>query len=228
MRVCGCVGVCAETSYAFSVCLWIRSTAANKPQGTGNTSHAPNHTHTHHTLKGRVLHGLRKGSMSFLRTVTLETVHTSQKVTRCVASALDHNGALEETLVRQQPADIREGLKHARTSLSRGMKHAANAIVVIPMKEYQRSGPKGAMTSVIRAVPVLANTCATRPRHRNTNPHTSPQVAVLQPVLGASEALSYTLLGIRNSMSPDIHQDEKSKFMGGGGGGSDSGAGVFM
>ena len=82
MRVCGCVGVCAETSYAFSVCLWIRSTAANKPQGTGNTSHAPNHTHTHHTLKGRVLHGLRKGSMSFLRTVTLETVHTSQKVTR--------------------------------------------------------------------------------------------------------------------------------------------------
>ena len=29
---------------------------------------------------GRMLHGLRKGAVGFVKTVTLETVHTSQKV----------------------------------------------------------------------------------------------------------------------------------------------------
>lgn len=147
---------------------------------------------------GRVLHGLRKGAVGFVKTVTLETVHTSQKVTRCVASVLDDLVSsedtaprrLEETQVYEQPANIRAGLKHAKHSLSRGVNSAAHAIIAVPVKEYRRSGPKGALTSVIRAVPV----------------------AVLQPVIGATEALSYTLLGFRNGMAPDIKRDEEDKF----------------
>ena len=147
---------------------------------------------------GRVLHGLRKGAVGFVKTVTLETVHTSQKVTRCVASVLDDLVSsedtaprrLEETQVYQQPANFRAGLKHAKHSLSRGVNSAAHAIIAVPVKEYRRSGPKGALTSVVRAVPV----------------------AVLQPVIGATEALSYTLLGVRNGMAPDIKRDEEDKF----------------
>ena len=48
-------------------------------------------------------------------------------------------------------------------------------VICIPVRDYQRSGTSGFLTSVVRALPV----------------------AVLRPVAGAAEALSYTLLGER-------------------------------
>lgn len=34
-------------------------------------------------------------------------------------------------------------------------------------------------------------------------------IAVMAPLSGASEALSYTLLGARNQMRPDLYQEEE-------------------
>lgn len=149
---------------------------------------------------GRIIHGLRKGAGALLRTITIETIHTSQKVSRYVASALDDLVSPQSCLSgsntsasrssHSQPDDIQAGLKHARESLSRGVNAAAHAIIAIPIREYQAQGPKGAMKAVIRAVPI----------------------AILRPVAGASDALAYTLLGIRNTMEPSLRRDEELRY----------------
>ena len=49
------------------------------------------------------------------------------------------------------------------------------------MEVYEKTGTQGTVKAVIRAVPV----------------------AVLKPMIGASEALSKTLLGLRNTIDPN-------------------------
>jgi autophagy-related protein 2 len=37
-------------------------------------------------------------------------------------------------------------------------------------------------------------------------------IAILKPMIGASEAVSKTLLGLRNSMAPEKREDDESKY----------------
>lgn len=50
--------------------------------------------------------------------------------------------------------------------------------------------PQGPVRSVIRAVPI----------------------AVLKPMIGATEAISKTLLGLHNTLDPDIRHDNDAKY----------------
>jgi autophagy-related protein 2 len=63
-------------------------------------------------------------------------------------------------------------------------------IIAVPIKVYEKSGPQGAVKAVIRAVPV----------------------AVLKPVIGATEAVSKTLMGIENSLDPSRGIQIKRKY----------------
>ena len=74
--------------------------------------------------------------------------------------------------------------------MSRELQYAAKTIVAVPMVEYKKSGPQGYVKSVIRAVPV----------------------AVLRPMIGATEAISRTLLGVRNQVDPEMKEDMENKF----------------
>ena len=56
----------------------------------------------------------------------------------------------------------------------------------MPIRTYERSGPAGALRCVIRAIPI----------------------AILRQVIGASEAVSFTCLGLRNSIDNDLTADE--------------------
>lgn len=70
---------------------------------------------------------------------------------------------------------------------------AAQTIIAIPYEEQEEViGPHGRsyVRSVARALPV----------------------AILRPVVGASEALSCTLLGFRNFVSPVIRKEEEGKW----------------
>lgn len=70
---------------------------------------------------------------------------------------------------------------------------AAQTIIAIPYEEQEEvMGPHGRsyVRSVARALPV----------------------AVLRPVVGASEALSCTLLGFRNYLSPMIRKEEEGRW----------------
>ncbi|KAG6866970.1 hypothetical protein C0991_003886 [Blastosporella zonata] len=90
----------------------------------------------------------------------------------------------------QQPVDIKEGVQSAYKSLRRNLNSAAQTILAVPMEVYERSGNEGPVRAVIRAVPI----------------------AVLKPMIGASEALSKTLLGLHNSLDPDVRHENEAKY----------------
>jgi len=90
----------------------------------------------------------------------------------------------------QQPTDLREGVQSAYKSLQRNLSSAAQTILAVPMEVYERSGNEGPVRSVIRAVPI----------------------AVLKPMIGASEAVSKTLLGLHNTLDPNVRHDNEAKY----------------
>ena len=140
---------------------------------------------------GRVLFGLRQGALEFLKTVTVESAHVSAMVSKSLASTLSF---LAETpsqgVAIEQPSGVTSGLSHAQSSLTHGLNIATHAVIAVPLDDYRRGGTGTALKSVVRAVPV----------------------AVLASMIGATEAMSFTLLGIRNSMAPDRRHDDVSKF----------------
>ena len=56
----------------------------------------------------------------------------------------------------------------------------------MPVRQWEAVGPGGALRCVIRAIPI----------------------AILRQVIGASEAVSFTILGLRNSLDNDLTADE--------------------
>ena len=89
-----------------------------------------------------------------------------------------------------QPIDINEGMEHAYKSLSKNIGTAAHTIFAVPMEVYERTGAQGSVRAVIRAVPV----------------------AVLKPMIGATEAFSKVLIGIRNSIDPEQRLQMEDKY----------------
>ena len=88
------------------------------------------------------------------------------------------------------PKGIKDIRRHACESMARGIQTANHKIVVIPYREYNRNGVTGAVTSVIKGIPVL----------------------LVAPLTGATEAASYTLLGARNAFRPDIRKEEEASM----------------
>ncbi|KAG8881224.1 autophagy- protein 2 [Tulasnella sp. 331] len=89
-----------------------------------------------------------------------------------------------------QPIDIKQGVKAGYKSLGKNLNEAAQTILAVPMEVYERSGNEGPMKKVIRAVPI----------------------AVLKPMIGASEAVSKTFLGLRNTMDPQNRRENEEKY----------------
>lgn len=89
-----------------------------------------------------------------------------------------------------QPADLNEGMELAYKSLSKNIGTAAHTIFAVPMEVYERTGTQGSVRAVIRAVPV----------------------AVLKPMIGATEAFSKVLIGIRNSIDPAQRLQMEDKY----------------
>jgi len=162
----------------------------------------------------RIVRGLKKGAKSFLKSVTIETLNTASKVARGTKALLEHaddvvssdrsrkhrvgrsvnrnsrRGNKHAKYLASQPAGTREGLVQAYDSLSREFHVVAKTIVAVPLIEYQRTGSQGYVKSVIRAVPV----------------------AVLRPMIGATEAMSRALIGVRNAVDPEMKEDMENKF----------------
>lgn len=155
-----------------------------------------------HYKKDRNLsRGIRKATTHFASTVTLEALNTTSKLTKTVARTLSKATA---TLPQQKrtlslparpdrvPRSIGDTAHHAYESISRGLKASNYMIVVVPRREYKKSGTKGAVKSVVRGIPI----------------------AILAPISGASEALSYTLVGIRNQLNPEVRKEEEVRLSG--------------
>ncbi|KZT26471.1 hypothetical protein NEOLEDRAFT_1177476 [Neolentinus lepideus HHB14362 ss-1] len=174
---------------------------------------------------GRVIRGMQKGTSAFVKSTAMEaiklgaqlatgtqvileqaeTVLGAQFGEQLTAEALqiptdDEFGEMGEVLgdedqdlisrYAEQPSDIKEGIQSAYKSLRRNFSSAAQTILAVPMEVYERSGNEGPVRAVIRAVPI----------------------AVLKPMIGASEAVSKTLLGLQNTLDPSVRQEAEAKY----------------
>lgn len=188
----------------------------------------------HYGRDRRLVRGLKKGASSFLKSVTIETLTTVSKVAQGTQALLEHaddvvssSSALRRKQLKyrqagsriarnsrrmggggirnaqdagggiggrqyltQQPASAFEGFGQAYDSLARELHVAAKTIVAVPLVEYKKTGSQGYVRSVIRAVPV----------------------AVLRPMIGASEAVAKALIGVRNAVDPELKEDIENKF----------------
>ncbi|KAF5380922.1 hypothetical protein D9615_004012 [Tricholomella constricta] len=173
---------------------------------------------------GRIVRGVQKGTTAFVKSTAIEAIKLGARLATGTQVILEQaEGVLggqfsqpitaetvqstagddftyiatdddeESDLISkysQQPVDIKEGVQSAYKSLRKNFNSAAQTILAVPMEVYERSGNEGPVRSVIRAVPI----------------------AVLKPMIGASEAVSKTLLGLHNSLDPDIRHENEAKY----------------
>ncbi|KAI9064447.1 hypothetical protein FKP32DRAFT_1685733 [Trametes sanguinea] len=170
---------------------------------------------------GRVVRGLQKGANAFVKSTAMEAIRLGARLAtgtqvileqaetvlggqfkdQVMAEALqipvsdddEYREEDSEELISRyadQPTNVQEGVKSAYSSLKRNLNSAAQTILAVPMEVYERSGNEGAVRAVVRAVPI----------------------AVLKPMIGASEAVSKTLLGLQNTLDPNIRQENEDKY----------------
>ncbi|ETO36998.1 hypothetical protein RFI_00063 [Reticulomyxa filosa] len=176
---------------------------------------------------GQLLRGLQQGARSFAHSMTMETLELSEGLFSTAHSALstvheamdsamhydssDTNrqkkhsrGQIHErsTLRKtellgarphmRQPRNTADGLRQAYECLSRGVFRAGHVIVAVPLEKYKASGIRASIKSVLKGVPS----------------------AILHPVIGATEAASKALVGIRNEMEGgDTDFNDQAKKM---------------
>lgn len=151
---------------------------------------------------------LRSGVSSLASAVVYETFHTASQMSEFVAqmvSRVTSTGSTESHPFQDQihplmlpsrplriPRTIGDASPHAWESICRGLRTAGYKIVVVPYREYHRSGASGAARCVLRGIPV----------------------AIAAPTSGVAEAVSFTLLGARNQLRPDIRKEEEASLRG--------------
>ncbi|KAF9650852.1 hypothetical protein BDM02DRAFT_3092255 [Thelephora ganbajun] len=170
---------------------------------------------------GRVLRGVQKGATSFLKSTAMEAIRLGARLATgtqvileqaenvlgtkdpVTAEALQLSPGFgvrelgtddEDTReliskYAEQPQNVREGLHSGYKSLKRNVNSAAQTILAVPMEIYESSN-EGPVRAVVRAVPI----------------------AVLRPMIGASEAVSKTLFGLHNTLDPNSRHETETKY----------------
>ena len=156
---------------------------------------------------GRILRGIQKGAKKFVQTAAMETIKLGTKLAVGTQILLEHADAVlspvdgssarrrrrltQNSKYAETPGNITEGVELAYQSLSENIGEAVQTIVAVPMEVYEQN-ELGETSSipVVRAVPV----------------------AILRPLIGASEAVRDTLLGLRHSINPMARQQMEDKY----------------
>jgi autophagy-related protein 2 len=141
---------------------------------------------------------LRAGAKSFSKAVVYEAFTVTSRATEYIAdqisklsvSAIGSNALPSRPL--RAPRDLLDTTPHVIESITRGLQAANYKIVVLPYREYRRSGAKGAVASVLRGIPV----------------------AIAAPASGAVEAISYGMIGARNQLAPEVRKEEEANQRG--------------
>lgn len=167
---------------------------------------------------GRIIRSVSKGMVSFASKTTKELVKLGAKVAVGTQTMLenteeflggkgsasrageghyhgsrsdsgdDYDGDDDEERVKvislyaDQPRNVTQGLRNAGVSFKRNLHSAREAIRAVPGEVAERGSAQGMVQAVARAAPI----------------------AVLRPMIGASEAISKTLLGATNSMDKEM------------------------
>ena len=138
---------------------------------------------------------MQSGVKSLAETVVFQTLATTSSLThyaaRTVAGAISGRAVASKPLPPRPfapPRGFSDVTGHAAESFARGIQAANYRVVIVPYREYGRIGATGAASSIIKGIPIL----------------------LVAPLTGAAEALSYTLLGARNALRPDLRIEEEA------------------
>lgn len=96
------------------------------------------------------------------------------------------------SLYADQPRGVKQGLQSAYDSLGRNLSIAKNAVAEIKTEAVRSGSAQGAAIAVVKAAPI----------------------AIIRPMIGATEAVSRTLLGVTNQMDPEQLRDIEEKYRG--------------
>jgi autophagy-related protein 2 len=155
----------------------------------------------------RVIKGLQRGTIAFLRSISLEAValgvhlaagaHDFLLQAEYSLSSIPSSVALpvkdkSNTGARSnQPKDAQQGIQQACESISDGLGKSAAVLVQNPLKKFQRgSGAGPALAAAVRAVPAAA----------------------IAPASACASAVHYALLGFRNSLDPERKKESMEKY----------------
>lgn len=160
---------------------------------------------------GRIVRSIQKGALSFAKTTTSELVKLGAKLAigtqtvlqgaedllnrpgqaAAVAAAAAVPGGWEDagldeaerraiSLYADQPVGVVQGLRGAYASLERDLLTARDAIVAMPGEMLEGGNAQGAAKAVLQRAPTI----------------------IFRPAIGASKAISQTLMGATNSLDP--------------------------
>jgi len=166
---------------------------ANVSDGVKQFVMIPLEEYRHH---GHVRKAFQRGTVTLAEVVAYETLNISSKLTSLAARKLRGSATnreasnLEPFPMRPEatPRSIGDVSSHALASLSRGFKEANTKVVIMPYREYHKTGSKGSLKCVMKGIPV----------------------AICAPLSGVAEALSYGLLGARNQLRPEMRKEEEA------------------
>ncbi|KAK9468100.1 hypothetical protein V1512DRAFT_128004 [Lipomyces arxii] len=166
---------------------------------------------------GRVVRGLQKGALRFAQVTTSELINLGSKLAVGTQSVLENaesllvgqssgsnatggvtsdNSEEEEdnhktvSLYADQPRTVVHGLQRAYSSLNRNFGTAKDILVALPGEASDQGGAQRAAVAIARAAPV----------------------AVLRSMIGATEAVSNTLMGVNNQMDPQHKRNMEDKY----------------
>jgi autophagy-related protein 2 len=131
-----------------------------------------------------------------LTTTSRLTQYAAKKMANAVGGTAPQPSNITASSLPSRPLETPKGVGdvagHVMESLARGVQVANYKVIVVPYREYSKRGATGAAKSVLKGIPVL----------------------VVAPLSGATEAISYTLLGARNALRPDIRKEEEAYLRG--------------
>ncbi|KAH0542125.1 hypothetical protein FGG08_003425 [Glutinoglossum americanum] len=162
---------------------------------------------------GRVVRSIQKGALAFAKTTTSELVKLGAKLaigTQTVLQGaegfllnpgqrgdskwedvdIDEEEKKVISLYADQPVGVRQGLRGAYASLERDLLTARDAIIAVPGEVMESGSAQGAARAVLKRAPTV----------------------ILRPVIGASKAISQTLMGATNSLDPQHRRRIEDKY----------------
>lgn len=154
---------------------------------------------------GKVVPGLRKGLSGFARSTGSEAIRLGAKLAAGTQGLLQSaENILQEdqelatkgnrdraiSLYADQPQNLRQGLTQGLNGIVRNLASTRDAIVAMPKDLDYEQDAAAATKATARAVPL----------------------AVLRPLIGTTEAISKTLLGLRNGLDPNQKKLNEDKY----------------
>jgi len=190
------------------------------------------------------LQGVQRGTKSFVKSVSMETMHVTTKIAMTAQSLLE---SIDDVL-SPEPATVRvqkqrEKVRRAKetrnknkpgsgsnTSKNRSKRTSTSTRSTTRRASVMEDQPGGleeglrqAYDSLTRGLQIAAHGLVAVPREEYQQHGTKGAIksvikgvpgAILRPMIGVTEAVSKTLIGVQNTMDPLQKKDSKDRYKG--------------